>query len=283
MPNLPDQIFRFDNNAGDTVRVICRCRVNNSGIFTFVIPPEIVEKHNVATGGSIHPRMGKPARPNEGVPGRMEIEGGSIDELKKIVAEIGNSIVAEVKVEKRLEIWYDFNSGCSFATMPDGIILPNAETRGSQWWRCSREKARKNMYRINNRDPSIPIPWRLVLVAAMVEVTTTTSLSTGKSHTQVRKLWNEREDSAIGKWGRHLSKFSLGESTSALPVENLPFEVPYTEEAAEFFYMAMLSMCELSLKLDGLFGDGPKVLIEKTGNFSIKGLLPEKSGAQTSC
>lgn len=158
-------------------------------------------------------------------------------------------------------IHYNIESHVSFAETEDGVILPNEYFEGAKWTRNVDE-----MYGEHNASSWSEGGYSLV-VGAMAKTKTTTTY--GESSKTDFSLFYNGDDhmghdnpaSLLNSWCAFNFRNEYGEDEYK--------EIPYTDEAAMFFYNLMLGMANLSRQIQEATFDEKKLLQLITSNTNL--------------
>jgi len=164
------------------------------------------------------------------------------------------------EVTRETVILYTTRANIHYWKTADGKIVPNggydknySENKGS--WHGIHD------YRWPSDDHTYSVG---LMARAYVKVT-----AHRKSGDQI--VWERAGDNCHSEPDNYLDKLnSFIGGFAERELDHLQ-EIPYTEEAAKFFYEAMLSICKLSDKIESFFGDPANVLkaIESRASFML--------------
>lgn len=250
MPKMPDLTFMEHNQIGEKYSALMKCSVDTkSGIFKAIIPMEIYEVIESA-------RRDFSGLLSAGTEwkSRGSVEGGQIAYAKSNTLEnLKSGITKAIKlhlettVEEELVIKYAMSSSCHYWQLPDGQIFPNGgcseiprDDHGRQLGYWSRDADQRTMEQK---------PYQVGLFAQVMKKETHTNRAGG---VQVKY---SRPSSLTG-YGSMLQGFPhMGEPQ----FKNIS-ELPYSEEAAEFFYNMLMGLCTLSQRMYAFFQDESRIV-----------------------
>lgn len=248
MPQLPSQQFKHKSPSGESMEFESRVAVSSSGEFSFTLPTELEE-----TAAAMKDRQ---APEFAGVSigwGRshFRLTTKQLDlGPRAIKALLSEHLACEV-VERDV-IAYRYRSGVHYFKTTAGVIAPCGYDCGqlSGEWKGKKE-------RFSNELSDL---YSLEFVAfALVETTYRRKLS---------------EKLVYRCWKHPVSHFDLADPRARLnafvrlnpPVGSADESgigaftvIPYTPEAAEFFYRTMISFCRIDDQLSSFFSDNAAV------------------------
>lgn len=229
--------------------------VDKGGVFCFIIPDELY----------------KTATANMGKEGFKDISVGKLIKNYCVWAKSKDSGVnfirlaamdyIRVEVTREQVIVYKTHANLSYYKLKDGRIVPNGGwdtdyPRGGEWGGRGEES-----YGFNS-GPSFTVG---LMAAVYTKVT-----AHRESGDQV--TWERAGENCHSEPDNYLDKLNsfvrVGIKTNCL---NEMSQIPYTEDAAKFFYEAMLSMCKLADRIESFFGDETRVIraIESRAGFML--------------
>lgn len=259
MPKLPNESIRIETKADGNLTFDLSVHVSTSGIFSVSIPEEIYE-------------TAKHLRENDPEYASLEIQYGRKGKcvvsatLKKGVAFVEAAAEAHYAVETKEEcvLAYKYASGLAYWKNRDGSITHNGSANDADhkggWAGALRDE---------QRDSSC---FGIALQAlAMVKRTHTR----GTSVTTEWDLWRHES---------HFDDDDIRSRLNSISPGGMPDDpsyggwviIPYSEQAAGYFYRAIHSLCVVDDRLRAFFRDDTKVQksiaagvqFQLTGNIS---------------
>lgn len=237
MPNLCKDTFRFEPKAGEPLEFTSTIDVTAQGIFRAILPPELLEVVPVVLrqepfsvcrieAGKVNTRLAAP----------------TLDLLRKAIGAAGNEWAS---CEETIEtvILYAHDLRVSYNQTEDGAIHPNGYTpdgtKGK--WRGKLNATERDTH------------YRIGFAATVREKITYRRAGS----TAVKYQRPPRQD------GDHRYPESYHDKLLAfagLRIEPSGMqEMPYTEEAAKFFYEIMVGLCAMADRIETFFADQNQV------------------------
>lgn len=263
MPKLKTHTFNLSNNAGDNITCKSDVFVDEHGTFAVVIPDEYVLdiSANLQPGCSVtQPRT------------KHRVESKDLNSALQSVKE-GLLSLLNTQEQHEAVIQYQVMHNCLYAKDVDtNVIYPSVYHARKQLQLAEGELDRVNWNKNPNPMPSGTFDrtpnYSLSVQARVVRKITYTS---NKGVRVVYDRIDRAEDTHpidLGAYGTLLNGF-----TNIRMQENTP-EIPYTEEAAQFFYNTMTSLCALAEKMQAFFGERHNVMNAITQGSSALGFSP---------
>jgi len=244
MPKIKDINIRHQNNAGEIYEYRSPCFVDTSGLFTLQIPDDLYEitksftifdkdvpspqKFNINL--YVHRGAGK---------SQHRVSGNTLENCTKYIRELIKykmdcekeiKRVIVYRVQTDYNIWESLNS----TLHPDGSEGNKGKWRGGNAVQYLHDK---------------PV-FSIGLAAAVYDKTTyKPKIGTGK-HRQEYLIAHAEEPTR-----NYMEMLNAFVGINIRPDSDQTKEMEYTEDAARFFYEAMISLCSLALKLDNFFKD----------------------------
>lgn len=256
MARLPNVKFKFVSSAGDVLEFVSEVSVDGEGLFGVTAPDELED----TLRGVVK------ARAQEGLSAyraakNLRIYGPTLQACKDTIIRAGKEFVScEITTEK--VILYNSETSVCYSKTDNGVICPNGYSPdGAPSQHCGTLHAA-------NHDRFYRVGFAAVV---MDKVTHKSSSNT--------KIEFKR---AADQGGMHCYPETYHDKLNAFCGLNIHppsmKEIPYTEEAAKFFYEIMIAMCSLADRLTGFIGDDDRVklAIEAKQTFFA---LPEKTAA----
>lgn len=237
MASLKSIPFKAKNDAGEEMAFAGACSVDSDGIFAITIPDELAETARALLNRDrvrCHSlRVNKP-RTN------TRVESTSLAAAESFVREAMRSHLA-VSVTRERVICYSHRTRYTAWQNSDGVMVPNGYFGDYHQEPHGRWRGPLNA---TENDDSFSIGF----VARVFDRVT----STRDSHTKTAFL---PPAMAANESNPHLDRLQgfIG-ITKFKPNAHTPC-MPYSDEAADFFYTMMLSMCQLSCRLEDFLGD----------------------------
>jgi hypothetical protein len=164
----------------------------------------------------------------------------------------------EVTVKRELVIHYTAGADVRFVRV-DGKIAPNGEGCDQYVWE------EDPFFKINGGYSNYVPAYSLALAAEVVcRVTTTRRDGTDITEYVSVSDHDEINGVSLGPWGRQLNKWCGFRQDDAK-------ELPYTEQAAQFFYNAMLSLVRLADNMHQFFKKPPEELMASMSGLLLPG------------
>lgn len=163
------------------------------------------------------------------------ITGKDLIACEELIKQAGEEYVA-CEVKSETVILYRAVTEASYYKSPEGKIFPNGSfkeaghDRGGKWHGPFNANHRTTAYRVG-------------FVAVCREKTTYIR----SSNTKAEYKYHPK---GLGEYGKLLESFCAITVT-----ESEMKEIPYTEEAAKFFYETMMGLCHLADRIDSFFND----------------------------
>jgi len=255
MPKLRNHTFSTITADDQRYEFESDIHVSSDGEFSCTVPEYLVESL-----GSVAAELNKVKRGLSVQ--RLKVNhrayGPTLPDLLKYVGEALKQHYAAV-VTTDLVICYDWFAEMSYWLNPDGTMAANgsmpdaAERRtdgtGGDWnqhWLKSGEMISANA----------PAQHFSVGMYAAIHRRTTYTRSSGSTVVWSRISQFESRDS-LGEWGSKLAGL-CGLSAPKAPLHLR--QMPYTDQAAKFFYESMMAMCEIGRRFKNFFSDEANVL-----------------------
>lgn len=174
---------------------------------------------------------------------KWRVSGHNLRDIVRFIESCASEhLTCETKVER--VIVYGYKLWIHFWLEPDGTIQPNGAGREGAWFKGSyvaRSTECCSHYSVG--------------FAARVLDKTSHIRKTGTNVTY--ELVRESKDEAIDGLNSFV-RLDIGDSDRGLGEDYK--EMPYTPDAAKFFYGVMVNLCKLSKSIHEFFGDEPKLI-----------------------
>lgn len=290
MPRVDSAQYDYidQNGARQVLRV--PYDVNAEGVFTTMVPEWLVE--NVKALRNAEPRWHSVSM--QQLPKNFRIAGGQLAPLKSLIeAALREFSAPEVHTE--LVIRYAITTEAAAWELPDGRLAANGRV-GEQIWRDSPSESNSCNTASAGADGYGAWPKELrsihatksarggymTRVGAVVQrkVTTTRGQAIKVEYQPIYDA-TATEDPAI--W-RLNSFVGMGmDDTVRSPFDGSfhSQEMPYSPEAADFFYSVILGVAQLALRLERFFGDQATLIAHIQKGTPLLGVSPRESATES--
>lgn len=280
MPKLTNHVFGISTEDGHRHHFESEIHVSTDGEFSCTVPEFLVDALR---------SVGEAANKNKQAFYVQKLKvnhrayAPSMAELLKFVDEAHRQH-HHAEVTSELIICYDWYAEVSYWLNPDGSMaangsMPNAAHRnidgsGGDW--ADHKLKSGQTISANHTAEHFSVG-----VYAAIHKRTTFTRASGATIIWERITQFDSQTS-LAEWGRNLTGLC---GLSAPKSPNYLKQLPYSEEAARFFYENMIAMCEIGKRFKAFFGDEANVLaaIEGRGPSLLGGPLqpatPEASAA----
>lgn len=276
MAQLPKRRFFTKSNSGEKLNFECEISVNSKGIFSVRLPREIPDflaaaKH-ISKEDKFKPTCVEKLREYHCVSGRDL-------ELCCNLIERAAYQYLEYEAVEELVILYDMNAFCHYVKDKDGKIYANGhdarDMKGEEYhhdddcWHGTHGR----------QSISAHAPFYFVGLYAHVWTKITKTRGTyvkvefeNPGNSLARKSYGERLNSTVRLYPEDFGRGS--QERHGLK------EMPYTEEAAKFFYEALMGICKLHDMIDGVINNEERLMeaIKKQSSFLLPS--PDKKAVQ---
>ena len=283
MADLPQQKFHHVADNGEERSFISKVTVTQDGLFHITIPADLVNcvEVNLPNGCHIDQWRRTANRPSMLPKNLMHrtttitnrVSGTSFDDCKKAIK---NGLRDWLKCETTEEtvIRYGYKYAATYWKMPDGTIYANGGDceNDPQYDQDQPEHAPEvnGKWFGNLHATKHSTGYMVSLYAAIAKKTT----HTRGDVTEVEYSHPDFENFSHTTYGERLNCFvglceEGGWGQSDVDCE----EMPYTEEAAKFFYEMLIGMCAFADKIEGFFAEPENVIkaIESGATLLIEG------------
>lgn len=252
--------FQHKAENGELLAFTAQVSVSGDGEFSVTLPDFLEQvAQQVLTSRKAPVRLDRPRQ-------NLRVSGATLNGCEQFVDAVCKEYM-RCDVEESLVIVYSMNNRVAYFK----------DTSGNFFCSGSETPAAAEAYRDGSArwhgtlNATACSPHYQVGLAARVFKKTTYARASGQSTTYTRV---ERGDRPSDSWLERLNGFVglslLSESRGDL--SRLP-QMPYTEEAARFFYQSMMSMCQLADRMEQFFGNPETVQLAIARNA---GLLTEE-------
>lgn len=269
MPKLTNHLFLHTTSDGLKYQFESEIHVNVEGEFSCTVPEYLMESLS-AVGKERSKQKGTAFYAKQLKVNHRAFAQSKADLIHYVDEAHRQHYQAEVTHD--LIICYDWFSEVSYWLNPDGTMsangsMPDAAQRHNDGtggnWVEHRSKSGTSINATNTVHH-----FSVGLFASVVKRTSHTRLSgTNVTWERISQFGNRSD---LGEWGFKLTGL-CGISPPKSP-EHLR-QMPYTEDAAKFFYESMMAMCEMGHHFKAFFGDESNVMaaIEGNGQFLLGG------------
>ncbi len=254
MAKITTRKFRKENAVGDVVEFESSITVDSEGVFFIPVIDDVCRFIEPASRCKEAKRLrysvGSGFNQRRKTGWQHGATGKNLDHCIKVVAWACKLFIA-CETTEELVLIYAHDSDVSFATSGQGDIYPNCYYGENLEWRqfAGDRLSRNSMFGDNGF-------YRVGLFARIVNKITHTR-EQGVSVEYARPDF-PNPHSEPDTWGEKLNDFVKLDGPNK---DDRIVEIPYTEESAEFFYTALISLCQLADRIDNLFGDPGNVTL----------------------
>jgi len=254
MPKLKTMTFRADAQTGDKLEFKSDLSVDSEGVFSATIPEEVFDSLRTIRG------RGEFADVDVGQPRRYyRASAPTLDVLKKAIkAAMDEHLAVEVITDR--VIVYGYTTDVNAYEDGDGTLHANGyigDDVVGRWHPMGR-----------NMSPHNPASHFQVGLAAAVMDKITYRRQRSERVEYKRPVW---EHSHL-EFPTYASKLNAFVGIRLRRPEAMS-QMPYTEEAAKFFYDAMIGLCMLGKRIHEFFGDEEQVQLAIAGSANLLPVL----------
>ncbi|MDH4602322.1 hypothetical protein [Pseudomonas syringae] len=268
MPKLTNHTFAITTEDGHRHHFASEIHVSTDGEFSCTVPDFLVAALGSVGVGS---NKFKPTLYVQKLKVNHRAYAPSKADLLKFVDEAHRQH-HQAEVTTDLIICYDWFAEVSYWLNPDGTMaangsMPDAARRNDDGsggnWAVHNLRTGQTIC-ANNTAKHFAVG-----VYAAVHKRTTYTRASGATVTWER-ITQFDSQSTLGEWGKKLT--GLCGLSAPKSAEHLR-QMPYTDEAARFFYESMMAMCEIGRRFKNFFGDEANVMaaIEGRGPSLLAG------------
>lgn len=253
MAKLPSIEFKHANQTGEVMKFKAEVSITNDGTFSVTIPDELVETARANARRPGYPvEVTKPPRALQ-----WRVSGKQLDDAKNfIAATMKDHLACDMKTERIIA--YSYKLGVAFCYADDDSIHPNGTMAqkvsgahgtgvGYQWEGELHATNTASQY--------------LVGLAARAFDKVTYTRPSGKTIKYERVPVNHLSDELP------LTRLNTFVGLSMKP--EYCEQMPYSDEAAVFFYDAMLAMCKLAHQVKSFIGDKEQLALAIASRVSM--------------
>lgn len=272
MPKLTNHIFALTTEDDQEHRFESEIHVDTEGEFSCTVPEFLVGALNAV--GAPHNKFSK-QRYAAKLKVNYRAYAPSKSDLLAFVNEAHRDFY-KAELAKDFVICYDWFAEVSFWLNPDGSMAANGSMPDAA--RRNNDGSGGNWadFKLKNSSTTICANYTTThfsvgVYAAVFERTTHTRAS-GTTVTWQRIT--QFGDKDLGPWGAKLTGI-CGLAAQRSP-ESFK-QIPYTEDAAKFFYESMMAMCEIGRRFKSFFSDDANVLAAIEGRGPALLTAPSQS------
>ena len=227
MPTLPPIDFRLISAAEEVLAWRSTVSVDQTGIFHVSFPDFLVEVASTALPD--FNQSGRDVLTITQHRTQWQVQGSNLHTCKTFLHQVGTAYLRTETTTERI-IVYHFNPAVAYFRTPNGAIHPNAQAlpddvRMAGSWQGTRQARRE------------PQPYAVELYAQVIDRIT----ERRGDHEAIRYT---RPTLPPASWGARLNHWNHQGIPDAS--RTLWPHVPYTEAAAQFFYVLLYRWCELA-------------------------------------
>lgn len=259
MAKLPSIPFHHKNETGETLEFTSSVTLDQDGTFNVSIPDELYETARALCEKIEHRASAWMTKPPTAKQHR--VSGSRLDDVKRFIkAAMADHLKCEVTTER--VIVYGHSLKVSYSKAVDGSVHANGYIARAATGARGDEGYGKHCGELN---ATAHAPLYSVGLGAKVFDRVTYIRASGK------KVEYKRPEFP----GSHFNHDSPGKLLNAFaglgidPGRSGTEEMPYSDEAALFFYDAMIAMCKLAEQVKAFLGDRKTLMlaIEKRANL----------------
>ncbi len=220
MAKLKTRTFYFPVKTGGEFKFTSEVSVTADGVFHLTIPEELASTANA---------LADREKDIDVIPSRANwtVVGKNLEACESFIKHVGDDYVA-CEISEEPVILYGADTRCAYFKGTDGLIYPNG-AKGGNWCGNIHATSRAPFYSVG------------FAAFCLIKVTYTRGSGT--------KVEYKYEREAFGPYWKLLNSFC------GLEIHHRSLkEMPYTEEAAKFFYDTMLGLCHLADRINTFFG-----------------------------
>lgn len=243
MPKLAPVMIREQGADGTRFEELFPCSVDaRSGSFSLTVSQELMEtaRHMQQTG--VVTQLQFSSNFKREVP-HYYIHCDELDHLKRMVSKVVQASLETTMVREPV-IRFVMSSTCHYWEMPDGSILPNGGYDPNASSGNAGHPDRGYWSKANPNNHGGPYG---ISIYAKVEMKETHTNRSGKVTHKYVGIDTRNFPDFVGR---------LNGFTHMLPPTHTPLrEMPYTDEAGEFFFHMVNGMCLMAQRMHSFFGD----------------------------
>ncbi len=267
MADLPQQKFYHKADNGEERKIVSKVTVTQDGIFHMTVPDDLVDSIRANLGSCHIDEVRRRVKKESMLPSGLQrhetritnrVSGPSLDDCKRAI-KAGLRDWLKCEVTEEIVIRYGRRTKTTYWKMPDGTIYANGyECRNDPNYDHDAEECIENGNWHGELDATIHNAGYMVSLFASIKKKTIYTRGSVVEHKYSRpdfdnfshETWGERLNCFVGIWE------DGGFMQDGIECE----EMPYTEEAAKFFYEMLIGMCAFADKIEGFFEDPANVI-----------------------
>lgn len=249
MAKLKSQTFFFPVKTGGEFKFTTDVSVTADGLFHLTIPEELAPTAN-ALANKIKNIDIRHSRTN------WTVIGKNLDDCVNFIKSAGDDYVA-CEVTEEPVILYGATIRAAYFKNPDGRIFPNGGFPGADHGKGGRWCGSLSS---SNMSPNYSVGF-----VAVPRIKTTYTRGSGQK-VEYKNPGRDGEE----YWKLLNSFCSLNVDPKSLK------EIPYTEEAAKFFFETMLRLCHLADRIETFFGSKETLAAAIAGHTHVLLAAPPK-------
>lgn len=228
MPTLPNQIVTARAEDGTEYKKSLKCSVLNDGTFSVELPEEL------ENGAYAELKMDVCSR-------TKRIHGPQLNEILNYLRKLAKDFISVEKITTRV-IVYAVENQCAFWIESNAELKSCGSHRSNgKWW-----EGRMGHKFTPNAGYDLPNVYSVGLAAAVYDKH---EYRRPSGSTFVYERVRDEDDDSI------VTKLNSFVHLSVNPESRMNKQMPYSPEAAEFFYRTMISLCKLAMAVDDFIGD----------------------------
>lgn len=272
MPKLKDLVIRHQNKAGDYYEYKSPCNVSTEGQFTVQLPDDLEE---ITESFTVHNKE-CPIPDKFGVrvyvhQHKWRVSSNTLDGIQKYIRKLIELKMECERIVDRIIVYRHQADYCIWVA-PDGSLHPNGSLSVGMK-RAAPDKIKGQWMGTLNGSGGMHKPdvYSVGIGAKVFDKITYRSPAGGKDRHEYILVDSEGQidtymhklNSMIGVSIGHEDRFSSAHGAE---------EMPYTEEAARFFYDAILAITDVAMKMDNFFKDKKNLQLAIDGRVKLLGV-----------
>ena len=269
MADLPQQKFYHKADNGEERKIVSKVTVTQDGIFHMTVPDDLVDSIRANLGSCHIDEVRRRVKKESMLPSGLQrhetritnrVSGSSLDDCKRAI-KAGLRDWLKCEVTEELVIRYGKQTKTTYWKMPDDAIYANGgdcENDPNYDHERDRDDDLENGTWFGELDTTHHNAGYMVSLFASIKKKTIYTRGSVVEHKYSRpdfdnfshKTWGERLNCFVGIWE------AGGFMEDGIECE----EMPYTEEAAKFFYEMLIGMCAFADKIEAFFAEPDNVM-----------------------
>lgn len=250
MANLPSLRFKQFSETGECEQFSSRVSVDSQGEFHLTFPEHLRESVIAAcdNGCYVDETRKKTTRVN----------GGNLDDCKRAL-EAGLKDYLKCEVREETVIRYGWKTDTTYWKMPSGALYANGyDCRNDPDYNPDDRDSKSNGEWHGRLNATTHNAGYAVALFAKVQKKTTYTRPSGE---KCKYGLPDFDHFDTDTWGERLNQFvGLNEKAGFMRGGIEVVEMPYTEEAAKFFYDMLIGMCAFADKIETFFAEPENVV-----------------------